>query len=391
MPKNQNSRPLRLMYLIAFLQGMVFYGPVATLYRTAAGVTVGQIALIESISYLLMLLLEIPWGLVTARIGMKNTLAASCALYFVSKVVFWRAGGFAGFLAERALLAVVLTGFSGCDTAYLYHWSGDEEAQKVLGRFDAWGMAGLLAASAVFSGWLGGKYRLAALLTVGTYGAAALASLLLAPVPLEAPDRAPAREQLRVLGEDLRRDPRFLLFLLACACLTESCQLCTVFFSQPLYRRAGMPEPVMGLWHALATAAGLAGAFSHRAIRLTGEERYGPGLCLLGAVLCALLALSPWGMICGLAVVLLRVVSALFLPYAAARKNRHARGGPRSVLLSGYAMAGSLGSSGINYALGQAADWSLTGAVLACGGLCFLAAWFVAGSSGGGRAEPGAR
>ena len=111
------------MYLIAFLQGMVFYGPVATLYRTAAGVTVGQIALIESISYLLMILLEIPWGLVTARIGLKNTLAVSCVLYFVSKVIFWQAEGFGGFLAERALLAVVLTGFSGCDTAYLYRLS----------------------------------------------------------------------------------------------------------------------------------------------------------------------------------------------------------------------------------------------------------------------------
>ena len=105
------------MYLIAFLQGMVFYGPVATLYRTAAGVTVGQIALIESISYLLMILLEIPWGLVTARIGLKNTPSVSCILYLVSKVIFLQAESFGGFLAERALLAVVLTGFSGCDTA----------------------------------------------------------------------------------------------------------------------------------------------------------------------------------------------------------------------------------------------------------------------------------
>lgn len=377
MPKNENSRPLRLMYLIAFLQGMVFYGPIATLYRTAAGVTVGQIALIESVSYLLMLLLELPWGLVTARIGMKNTLAVSCGLYFVSKVVFWRAESFAGFLAERVILAMVLTGFSGCDTACLCRWAGEEDAQKVLGRYDAWGMAGLLAASGVFSGFLGGKYRLAALLTVASYGAAALAALFLDPVPLEAPDRAPAGEQLRVLWRDLRRDPRFFLFLLACACLSESCQLCTVFFCQPLYRRAGMPEPVMGLWHALTTAAGLAGAFSHRVFRLGGERRWGPALCLAGAVLCGTLALSPWGSLCGLSAVLLRAVSALFQPCAAARKNRRARGGPRSVLLSGYAMVGSLGSGGIDFALGRAADRSLTGAALACGCLCLLAAWGV--------------
>ncbi len=366
MPKNRSRRTLRLMYLIAFLQGMVFYGPVATLYRTAAGVTVGQIALIESISYLLMILLEIPWGLVTARIGLKNTLAVSCILYLVSKVIFWQAEGFGGFLAERALLAVVLTGFSGCDTAYLYRCAGEKEAQKVLGRFDAWGMAGLLAASGIFSGWLGGRYRLAALLTVLSYGAAALAALFLLPVPLEAPDRAAAGEQLRALGRSLRRDPKFLGFLLACAGLTESCQLCTVFFCQPLYQRAGMPEPMMGVWYGAATAAGLCGAFSHRAVRLLGERRFGRVLFVLAALLCAVLAVAPWGTLCGLCVVLLRIVSALFLPFAATQKNRQAEGGPRSVLLSGYAMVGSLASSVINCGLGQLADRTLPGAVLAC-------------------------
>ena len=39
-------RNIYLMYAIALLQGMVFYGPVATLYREAAGVTIFQITLI---------------------------------------------------------------------------------------------------------------------------------------------------------------------------------------------------------------------------------------------------------------------------------------------------------------------------------------------------------
>ena len=34
------KRNIYLMYAIAFLQGMVFYGPVATLYRQAQGVSV---------------------------------------------------------------------------------------------------------------------------------------------------------------------------------------------------------------------------------------------------------------------------------------------------------------------------------------------------------------
>ena len=53
------KRNIYLMYAIAFLQGMVFYGPVATLYRQAQGVSVFQITLIESISLILCILLEI--------------------------------------------------------------------------------------------------------------------------------------------------------------------------------------------------------------------------------------------------------------------------------------------------------------------------------------------
>jgi len=56
----KNNRNIRLMYAIALLQGMVFYGPIATLYRQAAGVSVFQITLIESISLALALALEVP-------------------------------------------------------------------------------------------------------------------------------------------------------------------------------------------------------------------------------------------------------------------------------------------------------------------------------------------
>ena len=56
------KKNLYIMYAMALLQGMVFYSPIATLYRQAQGVTVFQITVIESISLALGILLEIPWG-----------------------------------------------------------------------------------------------------------------------------------------------------------------------------------------------------------------------------------------------------------------------------------------------------------------------------------------
>ena len=108
------KRNLWIMYAIALLQGMVFYGPIATLYRQAHGLTIFQITLIESISLALLILLEIPWGIIADKIGCRHTIIFCSALYLISKIIFWKADGFAGFLVERIMLNVVESGFSVC-------------------------------------------------------------------------------------------------------------------------------------------------------------------------------------------------------------------------------------------------------------------------------------
>ena len=82
------KKNIYLMYAIVFLQGMVFYGPIATLYRQVNGISVFQITIIESISYILCILFEIPWGIIADKIGYKKTMCFCCILYFVSKLVF---------------------------------------------------------------------------------------------------------------------------------------------------------------------------------------------------------------------------------------------------------------------------------------------------------------
>ena len=114
------KKNLIIMYAIAFLQGMVFYGPIATLYRQAQGVTVFEITAIESVSLALAVLLEVPWGLLADRLGYRRTMVFCCGLYFASKIVFWQAAGFGGFLLERIMLSVVQAGMSGVDSSIVY-------------------------------------------------------------------------------------------------------------------------------------------------------------------------------------------------------------------------------------------------------------------------------
>ena len=110
------NKNLVLMYAISLLQGMVFYGSVSTLYRQAVGVTLFQITLMESLSMVLTIVLEIPWGILADKIGYKRTFVICSFLFFVSKLVFWRADSFADFLTERILLDAVISGLSGVDT-----------------------------------------------------------------------------------------------------------------------------------------------------------------------------------------------------------------------------------------------------------------------------------
>lgn len=129
------KRNLWIMYAIALLQGMVFYGPIATLYRQAHGITIFQITLIESISLALLILLEIPWGIIADKIGCRHTIIVCSVLYLISKIVFWKADGFAGFLVERIMLSVVESGFSGVDSTILYLSCGQKNSQKVFGIY----------------------------------------------------------------------------------------------------------------------------------------------------------------------------------------------------------------------------------------------------------------
>ena len=167
------------MYVIGLLQGMVFYGPIATLYRQAQGVSVLEITIIESISLFLCILLEIPWGVIADKIGYKRTMIICSGLYFVSKIIFWQASGFWWFLFERIMLSIVVSGLSGVDVSILYLSCEKDKSQKAFGIYNSLQMAGLLFAAIIFSSFIGANYKLSGSLTVLSYGLAVVVSLFL--------------------------------------------------------------------------------------------------------------------------------------------------------------------------------------------------------------------
>lgn len=378
----KNRRNLALLYAVYFLQGLVFYSPVATLYRQAAGLDLLQIGTIESISLAVMLSLEAPWGAVADRLGYRRVLVAASFLFALSKVVFWRADSFGDFLAERILLGICLAGLSGCDSAFLFACCRAEEHRAVYARWEAVQTLGMLSASLAWP-LMGGDYRLSALLTVATYTAAALLTLF-----LREPEGARAQAARTAEPLAFRAAARHTLAMapvLLGFCLVRECiQTVTVFFAPLQYAAAGIPQRWFGLLQACATAAGLVSGLSHRLLRRLGEGPAGGGLMAAAAAACLLPALwrSPFAAVA--AVMALRAAGGLLGPLALTVQNERAAPAGRATQLSCNAILMDLGAMGLYPLLGARAEGGLSNGLLlaaaCCGGGALLYLWGLAHS-----------
>lgn len=373
------KKNLYLMYAIALLQGMVFYGPIATLYRQAQGVSVFQITLIEGISLALCIALEIPWGVIADKIGYRRTMISCCLLYFVSKIVFWRATGFVWFLVERCMLSVVLSGFSGVDSCMIYLSCKPQESQRAFGIYNGMGMIGLLIASAVFSVLVKENYSLAGFLTVLSYGVAGLLSFGLTEVKQE--EAATDRKRLSgTVIHEIIKNHRLLLFLAAAALLTETHQTITVFLNQLQYSRCGLGDSAIGVIYMIATLLGICGIWSARFRKKIGTRRCLILFSVTAAASCGTLAFCRQALPSVLGILTLRIVNSLFQPFQSEILNRQIRTKNRATALSICAMIMDGIAIGTNLVFGALSEITLPiaflfGAGINILGLCLFLQW----------------
>lgn len=361
------KKNIYLLYAIALLQGMVFYAPIATLYRQSRGLNMFQITLIESISLVVCLALEIPWGFAADKIGYKKTLLLCNILYFISKIVFWKAHGFGMFLAERLLLSVVISGLSGCDSAFLYVSAGGEsnpDTQKIFGTYQAMMTTGLLFSSAVYSLFLSGNDESAAIFTVISYGIAVFLMMFSTEVENSVENPTSRHGQMKLLFTTLKEDKTFLLFLLAAALLAECNQTVNTFLNQLQYLRGSASPALMGYFYIAVTVAGLAAAHSQRLVKRFGERKVSATLFALAGGVCLIMAFFTNPVLSVLCLIVLRVASSLFTPIQMEIQNRRITSGNRATRLSVYAIVMDSVAALTSLAYGKAADLGVTCAML---------------------------
>jgi len=358
-----------LLYAIALLQGLVFYGPIATLYRQVQGLSVFDITLIESISLIIMILLELPWGYVSDKIGYKKTIIICNILYFISKIVFWKADSFSLFLAERLVLSVVISGLSGCDSAYLYLCTDKGDSQRIFGIYESMTTAGLICASIVFSVIIRDNYSLAAFLTIISYGTAMMLSLFLSEVKQNT-THIRFNEQIKMIYSAITGNKSFFMFLFAAALLAESNQTITVFLNQLQYLRSGIEPRYMGYIYILVTISGLLAAYSYKISERLGEAATIRLLFSAACIACTVLTLSSHPVISVLGILILRISASLFAPMRMDIENRQIRLSCRATILSVYSSVRNVMAVGTNLIFGKMADINIRYAMISGAAFC---------------------
>jgi len=228
------NRNYTLLRIIAFLQGFVFYGPIATIYRQSRVISIYDIFLIESIFMVLTILFEVPWGIFDDRYGYKITLVISLFMNFISKIVFYRTYSFQMFLLERVILAV--SGVSGCDVALLYSSVGKSDYEKAYGRYYALSVVGFLIATSLSWHIASVSMELTAYLTIYPYGIAAAAAFFIKEPRVSKGNASNTIETLKMAFAN----KRILMFLFSMALINESTHAITTFLNQIQYQRSGI-------------------------------------------------------------------------------------------------------------------------------------------------------
>ena len=365
------KKNIRIMYTIALLQGLIFYAPIATLYRQAAGIDILQIAVIESISFICQILLEVPWGIAADKIGYKKTMVINCSFYFISKIIFWQASGFTGFLLERILLGFVCAGLSGCDESILFLSCEKGKSQKVFTMYFNLSTLGLVIAAFVYSVFIRDHYRLAGFLTVISYGLAAVLSFCLKEISHE----KAARELNASIPQFIKgiiTNKRHLLLLTAIACLSQTHQTITVFLSQLQYLRSGISPQYMGIIYIGINLVGFLGLYSVRLSKWLGEHRIIILIYGVSALSCCILVFSINPLLSILCIILLRISFNLFSPLSSELQNREITTSNRATALSYNSMYINSMMTVINIIFGRIAEENLSIALAFGMFLCIL-------------------
>lgn len=206
--------PQRLL-LISFLNGLVFYAPVALLIRTQAGIAISQFFTLQMILSLCIFLFEIPAGYLSDRIGYKNSIVLSQALLLAARILLLISETYWLFAMEAVIEGLSISLISGTESAYLYSYCQGEEYTVFNSKIGRAGTIGFILSTISYSLIL--YFTNISMLVILTCAATLISLIVSVLLPL-----APSSESessgsvLRQLKRVLPPSSRLFFWILSC-------------------------------------------------------------------------------------------------------------------------------------------------------------------------------
>lgn len=234
------ERNLRVYYVFKLLSEMWLLIPIFVAFLLLdRGLSVGQVALIESPFWLMATLAEVPTGAVADRWGRRVSLLLGAVTTTVAMFAFGLADTIPLILGSYMLWATALTFTSGADAALLYdtlrQLGREREFERFAGRGAALSAAGVLAAT-LAGGPVAGVVGMQAtiFLSAGTMALLAITTALFREPPHHETGAAPA-SYLRGIREAARtiRDRPAVLALMPLGGVLTTCPMVMIILIQP--------------------------------------------------------------------------------------------------------------------------------------------------------------
>jgi len=240
-------------YLYAFLKNFSFFSAVMVPFFTDWGhLSLLQVQLVQSWFSFWVFVLEVPTGAVADRLGRKASLVAGSLLTAVAVIVYGSFTHITFFLLAELIFAVGYALISGADQALLYDTlkenGKEEESQKVLGRAEAFHMAGMML-SAPIGGYLANKYGLNAPMLASALPLfiASLIGLSLYEPRVHSDSQVPSYGQIVRRGFATIRRNGVVRTLAVDSLLVSAAAYFLTWLNQPLQLFVGVPVSYFGL------------------------------------------------------------------------------------------------------------------------------------------------
>lgn len=138
------------LYLLSLFSSLVFYAPVALYLRTSRGIDINQFFLLQLILQAVIFIGEIPFGLITDKIGYKKSILLSTSLMIVARLLFLSANGLPLFIIEAIIEGIAICFSSGTISALIYEGFNQDKYKRILSVNNNFSALGFIISTALF-------------------------------------------------------------------------------------------------------------------------------------------------------------------------------------------------------------------------------------------------